>query len=74
VLLEDERLVFRLGSFVGALEHWHHDTFRAEWTDLAWRSAAGAGWITFRLGRDGTISDLEIAFTPGESWTFERMP
>jgi CubicO group peptidase (beta-lactamase class C family) len=74
VLLEDERLVFRLGSFVGALEHWHHDTFRAEWTDLAWRSAAGAGWITFRLSRDGTISDLEIAFTPGESWTFERMP
>jgi CubicO group peptidase (beta-lactamase class C family) len=74
VMVEDGRLVFRLGSFVGALEHWHHDTFRAEWTDRAWRSGAGAGWITFRLGRDGTIRDLELALLPGEAWTFERVP
>jgi len=74
VLVEDGRLVFRLGSFVGPLEHWHHDTFRAEWTDRAWRSAAGAGWITFRLGRDGTIRDLELALVPGEAWIFERVP
>jgi len=74
VLVEDGRLVFRLGSFVGALEHWHHDTFRAEWTDRAWRSAAGAGWVSFRLGRDGTIRDLELALVPGEAWTFERIP
>ena len=74
VLVEDGRLVFRLGSFVGPLEHWHHDTFRAQWTDRAWRSAAGAGWVTFRLGRDGTIRDLELALAPGEAWIFERVP
>jgi CubicO group peptidase (beta-lactamase class C family) len=74
VLVEDGRLVFRLGSFVGPLEHWHHDTFRAEWTDRAWRSAAGAGWVTFRLGRDGTIRNLELALVPGEAWIFERVP
>jgi CubicO group peptidase (beta-lactamase class C family) len=74
VIVEYGCLVFRLGSFVGPLEHWHHDTFRAEWTDRAWRSAAGAGWVTFRLDREGTIRDLELALVPGEAWIFERVP
>lgn len=59
-------LVFRYGSLEGDLVHWHHDTFRLEWRDRAWRAAAGNGWITFHLGRDGRVEVLELEAIPGE--------
>lgn len=65
VALESGRLVFRLGTLQGVLEHWHHDTFRVSWQDTAWRSTAGSGWITFRLGRDGGIEGLDLEAIPG---------
>ena len=72
VALEDGRLVFRFGSLRAPLEHWHHDTFRAEWNDLAWRAAAGPGWVTFRLDRDGDVAELELEAYPGEIHALER--
>ena len=36
-------------AFVGTLEHWHYDTFRATW-DAAWR---GTELVTFVLDADG---------------------
>ncbi len=65
-------LVVRLGTMTGPLEPWHHDTFRVDWSDRAWRAAAGPGWVTFRLDRSGEIGGLELSAIPGESWAFER--
>ncbi len=72
VAVEAGGLIFDHGTLRGALEHWHHDTFRVEWRDAAWRSAAGAGWITFRLDRDGAVEALELEAIPGESERLER--
>lgn len=65
-------LVFELGRFTGALQPWHHDTFRVPWADRAWRAAAGPGWVTFRLDREGRVEALELSTVPGESWRFDR--
>ncbi|HVG87167.1 MAG TPA: serine hydrolase [Vicinamibacterales bacterium] len=57
VTLEGNRLLARYGSaFVGALEHWHYDTFRATW-DAAWR---GTELVTFVLDAKGQASRLEM--------------
>jgi CubicO group peptidase (beta-lactamase class C family) len=72
VVLRGDELTFRLGRMSGPLEHWHHDTFRIDWTDRAWRAAAGPGWVTFRLDRSGEVDGLELTAIPGESWTFDR--
>lgn len=72
VALEDGRLVFRHGTLTGELDHWHHDTFRVEWRDVAWRAAAGDGWITFRLDRSGAIEALELEAFPGETERLTR--
>ena len=74
VALDGGTLVFRLGSLAAPLEHWHLETFRAPWSDRAWRAAAGAGWITFRPGRDGEIEALVLEAIPGETWEFHRAP
>lgn len=71
LLLDGERLVFEFGTLKGALEHWHHDTFRVRWEDAAWRAATGPGWITFRLDRDGAVEALEVEAIPGESERLE---
>ena len=56
VTLEGNRLRARYGgAYVGALEHWHYDTFRATW-DAAWR---GTALVTFVLDADGQPSRLE---------------
>lgn len=73
VVLEDDRLVFRLGSLEGPLEHWHHDTFRASWEDVAWRAVAGPGWVTFRLDRHGAVEALELEAYPGDNQRFDRI-
>ncbi len=67
IALEEDRLVFRHGTLTGTLEHWHYDTFRVHWEDVAWRAAAGAGWITFRLDRSGAPATLELVAIPGET-------
>lgn len=65
-------LVFHLGRMSGPLEHWHHDTFRIDWTDRAWLAAAGPGWVTFRLDRSGELDGFELTAIPGETWPFDR--
>ncbi len=70
---ESGEIVFEHGTLTGTLEHWHHDTFRVRWNDTAWRAAAGAGWITFRLGRSGDVESLELVALPGESRTLRRV-
>lgn len=65
-------LSIRLGSLAAPLQHWHLDTFRAPWSDRAWRSAAGPGWITFRADRTGEIEALVLEAIPGETWEFDR--
>ena len=43
-------------AFVGRLEHWHHNTFRAVW-EADWR---GPGLINFTLGpSDGAPAAIE---------------
>jgi hypothetical protein len=56
VTLEGDRLRARYGgAFVGVLEHWNYDTFRAKW-DAAWR---GTALVTFVLDANGQPSRLE---------------
>ncbi len=57
VTLEGDRLRARYGSaFIGTLEHWNYDTFRAKW-DAAWR---GTTLATFVLDASGQPSRLEV--------------
>jgi CubicO group peptidase (beta-lactamase class C family) len=66
VTLQGDRLEARYGSaFVGRLEHWQFDTFRATW-DAAWR---GTTLATFVLDEDGRPARLE---TMGERFTRAR--
>jgi CubicO group peptidase (beta-lactamase class C family) len=43
-------------AFVGTLEHWHYNTFRATWK-AAWRDPA---FVTFDLDEDGQPHTLEM--------------
>ena len=57
VSLEGSRLRARYGgAYVGALEHWHYDTFRAKW-DATWR---GTTLATFVLDSTGEPSRLQL--------------
>jgi len=57
VSLEGGRLRLAYGSaFVGWLEHWHYDTFRAAW-DARWR---GTALVTFSLDADGEPASLLV--------------
>lgn len=73
VRMEGNGLVFEIGRLVAHLEPWHFDVFRAPWTDRAWRAAAGPGWVTFHLDREGRVEALELVPLPGESWRFDRV-
>lgn len=66
-------LHLRYGGLGGPLEPWHFDTFRVPWTDRAWFAAAGPGWVTFRLGRDGQVEGFQLEAVPGETWDFGRV-
>lgn len=72
ILIEDDGLALEFGRLSAAMEHWHHDTYRLDWSNRAWRSAAGRGWLTFNINRSGTVSGFEFEGIPGESWTFTR--
>lgn len=71
--LEDDGLVLRFGSLEARLEHWHHDTFRAPWDDVAWSAVAGPGWVTFRLDRHGAVEALELEAYAGDVQRFDRV-
>jgi len=43
-------------GFVGSLEHWHYNTFRAKWT-AEWRAPA---LVTFALNAAGRPTDVEL--------------
>lgn len=73
VRAEDGGLIVEMGRLMGPLEPWHHDTFRVPWADRAWSAAAGPGWVTFRLDREGRVEGFELATLPGESWRFDRI-
>ncbi|HUP00922.1 MAG TPA: serine hydrolase [Gemmatimonadota bacterium] len=72
IALESSGLAFRYGTMEAALEHWHRDTFRADWRSAAWQAAAGPGWVTFRLDRKGEVAGLVLEAIPGEEWDFDR--
>jgi CubicO group peptidase (beta-lactamase class C family) len=57
VTLDNGKLRLEYGSaFVGSLEHWHYNTFRAMWK-AAWREPA---LVTFGLDEDGKPTTLEV--------------
>jgi CubicO group peptidase (beta-lactamase class C family) len=43
-------------SYDGELEHWHYDTFRANWNSRA----LGKTFITFALGADGKVRSVDF--------------
>ena len=55
--LEDGRLVLTYApDYVADLEHWHYDTFRANWR----RTGFGRAFVTFRLDRRAQVAALEL--------------
>ena len=57
VTLSDGGLRLRHGpGFVGRLEHWHYNTFRAKWT-AEWHAPA---LVTFALNAEGRSTDVEL--------------
>jgi CubicO group peptidase (beta-lactamase class C family) len=55
--VEEGKLVLRIGpSYVGDLEHWHYDTFRAAWRDRY----LGRDFVTFHLDHRGRIAAVEV--------------
>ena len=54
---EGGRLVAAMGTtFVGDLEHWHYNTFRARWRNRA----LGRAMLNFTLGFDGKPEQVEL--------------
>jgi hypothetical protein len=67
IKFENGKLHATLGkAFDGDLEHWHYDTFRANWQDRM----AGKSMMTFALGADGKVSKLDVQGIT----TFNRRP
>lgn len=63
VTLEGDRLRARYGgAYVGALEHWHYDTFRATW-DAAWRGTALATFVLDGSGRPARLEAMGARFS-----------
>lgn len=67
VMVENGSLVLRRGpAFVADLEHWHYDTFEAEWQD----PSLGSTYVTFTLDPMGEAAELDFrGFAE-----FERVP
>jgi CubicO group peptidase (beta-lactamase class C family) len=68
VALEEGRLVGRFGAFVGDMEHWHHDTFRA----TARQKTLGKMFFTFSINAVAEVDGFEIDGGPG--WQSEERP
>ena len=68
VTIEGDRLRARYGgAYIGTLEHWNYDTFRAKW-DAAWR---GTSLATFVIDAGGQPSRLEVM---GASFARKKQP
>jgi CubicO group peptidase (beta-lactamase class C family) len=66
VAVEGNRLVVRWSGWVGDLEHWNYDTFRAVWRDRV----QGHSLVTFALDSSGKPASVEV-----EGFTrFVRVP
>ncbi len=67
IRLENGGLVIRRGpAFVADLEHWHYDTFEAEWRD----ASLGSMYASFTLDPMGKVAELDLrGFAE-----FERVP
>jgi CubicO group peptidase (beta-lactamase class C family) len=62
VTLEGNRLQARYGTaFIGPLEHWNYDTFRAKW-NAAWRGTALMTFVLDVKGEPTTLKALGAAF------------
>lgn len=70
VRLSERGLVLEAGRMTATLEPWHFETFRVDWNDAAWLSAAGPAWVTFHRTLDGRVGSVELTVLPGEAWTF----
>src|SRR5207248_6865536 len=69
---EKDKLVVHYGpSLTGDLEHWHHDIFRATWTDRTMLKAL----VTFRLNERSEADEIRIASPHwDEELSARRMP
>ena len=57
IRIENGVLTLKVGpAFVGVLEHWHFDTFRARWED----AQLGRAWVESRLNRQGKVEEMEV--------------
>lgn len=57
VKLEKDRLTASYGSaLIGDLEHWHYNTFRADWRE----KHQGKAFVTFALGPDGKTTEVAV--------------
>ncbi len=62
VLAENGTLKLRLwqdDSQTLVLEHWHHDTFKARWSNPVQREK----FVWFQMGEDGQPAELKVRFT-----------
>ena len=56
VAMESGRLVARFGGFVGDMEHWHHDTFRATGRD----QTLGKMFLTFGINAVAEVDGFRL--------------
>jgi CubicO group peptidase (beta-lactamase class C family) len=69
VVKEKDKLVLHFGpAFVGDLEHWHYDTFRATWRDPIFPKVL----VTFTLNGQGKVAELKTKGMDGLEMTFKR--
>jgi hypothetical protein len=60
--VERGRLRVRYGTaFIGTLEHWNYDTFRAKW-DTAWRGTALVTFVLDAHGQPATLQTMGARF------------
>jgi CubicO group peptidase (beta-lactamase class C family) len=71
VVKDKDKLVLHHGpSFVGNLEHWHYDTFRATWTARNMPKA----FVTFRLDEKAKVAEVKVAVAGFGDLTLKRAP
>jgi CubicO group peptidase (beta-lactamase class C family) len=69
IIKEKDKLVFRYGpSFVGDLQHWHYDTFRATWQVRHMPKAL----VTFRLDERAQVEEVKATVRGLGTVTFKR--
>ena len=67
VTLENGKLVLTTPAFVGDLEHWNYDTFRATWRSRS----LGKALVTFTLNARGSVDEMRL---PDLQVSFKRGP